>query len=76
MSIPISIIFQILPPMTYFPPKLVYLIAILEIGMKSIKMIILLLFIWTPRYCEYDLHSAPTSEHFVRSGPNGFDVNF
>ena len=22
-------------------------------------------FIWTPRYCENDFHSAPTSEHFV-----------
>ena len=39
ISIPISIIFQISPPMTYYWPKLVYLFfSILEIGMK-IQMI-------------------------------------
>ena len=31
---------------------------------------------WIAKYCEYDLHSAPTTANFVREGPIGSDVIF
>ena len=50
----------------------VWCFSLVYTQMDFIKFILIL---WTPRYGEYDFHSAPTSEHFMWSDPIGFVIS-